>query len=54
LGLAKNLLHAAVGPSHESCLEIESLVQAQLQITADNAVGVAAFGEKRKPKFIWR
>ena len=54
LGLSKKLFHAAVGPSLEDYLEIESLVQPQLHMTADNAEGVAAFREKRKAKFIGR
>ena len=48
LGLAKKLFHAAVGPSLDEYLDIESLVQPQLHMTADNAEGVAAFREKRR------
>jgi 2-(1,2-epoxy-1,2-dihydrophenyl)acetyl-CoA isomerase len=49
LGLAKKLFNAAVGPSLESYLDVESLVQPQLHMTVDNAEGVAAFREKRHP-----
>jgi 2-(1,2-epoxy-1,2-dihydrophenyl)acetyl-CoA isomerase len=54
LGLAKKLFHAAVGPSLDEYLEIESLVQPQLHHTQDNAEGVAAFREKRPSKFVGR
>jgi 2-(1,2-epoxy-1,2-dihydrophenyl)acetyl-CoA isomerase len=54
LGLAKKLFHAAVAPSLDQYLEIESFVQPQLHHTQDNAEGRAAFREKRRPNFIGR
>ena len=54
LGLAKKLFHAAVGPSLEDFLDIESLVQPQLHQTADGTEGPAAFREKRKANFTGR
>jgi 2-(1,2-epoxy-1,2-dihydrophenyl)acetyl-CoA isomerase len=54
LGLAKKLFHAAVGPSLDDYLDLESLVQPQLHHTRDNAEGVAAFREKRPARFIGR
>ena len=40
--------------SLEAFLEMESLVQPQLNQTLDHKEGVAAFKEKRKPKFVGR
>ena len=54
LGLAKRLFDAAMGPSLDHYLDIESLVQPQLHHTQDHAEGVAAFRAKRPPKFIGR
>lgn len=54
MGLAKKLIHYAMGPSLEDYLEMESLVQPALHATADNPEGVAAFKEKRKPRFVGR
>jgi 2-(1,2-epoxy-1,2-dihydrophenyl)acetyl-CoA isomerase len=54
LGLAKKLFHAAVAPSLDQYLDIESFVQPQLHQTQDNAEGRAAFRERRPPKFVGR
>lgn len=52
LGLAKRMFDRAVGPGLEEFLEYESLVQPQLHETADHREGVAAFKEKRPPRFV--
>ena len=54
LGLAKKLLHMAASTSLGEFLEMESLTQPQLQMSADHAEGVAAFKEKRKARFVGR
>lgn len=54
LGLTKTLCHAAIGPSLEEFLQLEALIQPQLRVSHDNAEGVAAFKEKRPPKFVGR
>jgi len=54
LGLSKKLFNIASGPSLEDYLEMEVMVQPQLNNTTDHAEGVAAFKEKRKPKFTGR
>jgi len=51
LGLSKKLFNFAEGPSLEDFLELEVLVQPQLRAGFDHQEGVAAFKEKRDPKF---
>jgi 2-(1,2-epoxy-1,2-dihydrophenyl)acetyl-CoA isomerase len=48
------LFHMASGPSYEDFLDLESFVQPQLDQTEDHREGVAAFREKRQPKFVGR
>jgi len=54
LGLSKKLFHVAAGPSLEDFLEVEAFVQPTLGATKDHKEGVAAFREKRRPKFTGR
>lgn len=53
-GLAKKLFHMASGPTYDDFLDYEAFVQPQLDQTADHKEGVAAFREKRQPKFVGR
>ena len=53
-GMAKKLFHMASAPSYEDFLDYEAFVQPQLDQTDDHHEGVAAFREKRQPKFMGR
>jgi 2-(1,2-epoxy-1,2-dihydrophenyl)acetyl-CoA isomerase len=54
IGLSKKLFHVAAGPSLDDYLEMEAFVQPTLGMSEDHKEGVAAFREKRKPKFVGR
>ena len=52
-GMAKKMF-AMANSTYEDFLDVESLVQPQLGQSTDHKEGVAAFKEKRQPKFIGR
>jgi 2-(1,2-epoxy-1,2-dihydrophenyl)acetyl-CoA isomerase len=51
LRLAKKMFHGMYSPTLEHLLEMENIAIAGARLTHDHAEGVAAFKEKRKPKF---
>jgi 2-(1,2-epoxy-1,2-dihydrophenyl)acetyl-CoA isomerase len=53
-GAVKAMLHASLGSSLETQMEIEARFIADMTRTADGAEGIAAFVEKRPPEFTGR
>jgi 2-(1,2-epoxy-1,2-dihydrophenyl)acetyl-CoA isomerase len=51
LRLAKKMFQSMYSPTLEQLLEMENMAIAGARLTHDHAEGVAAFKEKRKPKF---
>jgi 2-(1,2-epoxy-1,2-dihydrophenyl)acetyl-CoA isomerase len=51
LALAKKMFHSMYVPSLEQLLEMETLASGLARLTHDHQEGVAAFKEKRPPKF---
>jgi 2-(1,2-epoxy-1,2-dihydrophenyl)acetyl-CoA isomerase len=51
IGLAKRMFQSMYTPSLEALLETEILSSSIARLTDDHKEGIAAFAEKRKPKF---
>jgi len=54
LALAKKMFHSMYVPTLEQLLEMETLASGAVRLTLDHREGVAAFKEKRPPKFLGR
>lgn len=54
LALAKKMFHSMYVPTLEQLLELETLATGAARLTHDHQEGVAAFKEKRPPKFLGR
>jgi 2-(1,2-epoxy-1,2-dihydrophenyl)acetyl-CoA isomerase len=54
LALAKKMFQSMYAPTLEQLLEVENLAVAGARLTHDHQEGVAAFKEKRPPKFLGR
>jgi 2-(1,2-epoxy-1,2-dihydrophenyl)acetyl-CoA isomerase len=52
LALAKKMFHSMYVPTLEQLLELETLASGAARLTHDHQEGVAAFKEKRPPKFL--